>query len=66
MKTRLLLITTAVFEFTTGVVLILFPSVTVEFLLGSPFASAPEVIVSRIAGAALIALSVACTAYRRR
>ena len=56
---KLLLIITAVFEGLTGISLLLAPSMTVSLLLGAELDS-PALIPGRVAGAALVALSVAC------
>ena len=60
MKTGNLFITTALVEFVMGFVLILFPSMTAEILLGLPISTIAGTTVGRVAGAALISLAVAC------
>ena len=60
MKTSQLLIATAVFEFFTGVFFIIFPSKVVSQLLGMTLTDTSGLIVCRISGAALIALSLIC------
>ncbi len=51
---------TALIELGAGAVLLGFPSAVVKLLLGSPLDSAPAVALGRVAGAALLALGVAC------
>ena len=58
MKT--LLTATALIEAGTGVALLVAPSFVVKLLLGSPLDSAPAVVLGRVAGAALLALGMAC------
>jgi hypothetical protein len=60
MKTRSLLIATAVIELTTGIALLVTPSLTVELLLGEALGSAASIVVGRLAGAALIAIGLSC------
>src|SRR5882672_9435311 len=60
MKTSYLFISTAVLEFITGLAFVFLPSSTVEFLLGLPLSSQTGAMICRIAGSALIALSLAC------
>jgi hypothetical protein len=55
-----LLIITAVFEVLTGLALLASPSRAGVSLTGSPIDSAAGVIVARVAGAALLAIGVAC------
>ena len=55
-----LLTLTAVIEAGTGLVLVAFPSLLATLLLGSPLDTSVAVIVARVAGAALLALGVAC------
>jgi hypothetical protein len=57
---RTLLTITAALEAGTGVVLTLAPSAVVLVLLGSPLDSLAGLVIGRVLGAALIALSVAC------
>jgi hypothetical protein len=59
MKTSYMFISSAVLEIITGLAFVFMPSSTVEFLLGSPLSSQAGAMVCRIAGAALIALSLA-------
>jgi hypothetical protein len=60
MKTRLLLIVTAVLEAGTGLALAMSPSAPVALLLGSSLDSLAGMVATRIAGAALLSLGVAC------
>jgi hypothetical protein len=53
-------IVTAVIELGAGLALMGFPSAAVVFLLGSPLDTAAAVTLGRVAGAALLALGVAC------
>jgi len=58
MKT--LLIVTAVIEVATGLALLLTPSLPVSLLFGSSLDTSTALTVGRVAGAALLALGVAC------
>lgn len=60
MKTRYLFIITALVEFIMGFALMLFPSLTVEVLLGLPILTIAGTTLGRVGGAALISLAVAC------
>ena len=51
---------TAIIEAATGLALIAVPSVVVRLLLGSPLGTCAAVMLGRVAGAALLALGVAC------
>ena len=51
---------TAIIEAATGLALIAVPSVVVRLLLGSPLDTSAAVMLARVAGAALLALGVAC------
>jgi hypothetical protein len=51
---------TALIEAATGLGLIAVPSVVVRLLLGSPLDTSAAVMLARVAGAALLALGVAC------
>src|SRR5213592_3712799 len=51
---------TGVIETATGLGLMAVPSVVVRLLLGSPLDTSAAVMLGRVAGAALLALSVAC------
>ena len=50
----------AIIEVPTGLALMAIPSVVVRLLLGSPLDTSVAVTLGRVAGAALIALGVAC------
>ncbi|MBX4994665.1 hypothetical protein [Rhizobium binae] len=60
MMLRLLLRVTAVAEGATGLAFLLVPNFPVLILLGRPLDSALPELIGRVAGAALIALGVAC------
>src|SRR6266436_156804 len=51
---------TAIIETATGLGLLAVPSVVVRLLLGSPLGTSAAVMLARVAGAALLALGVAC------
>ena len=55
-----LLMVTAAIELGAGLALLCFQSATVKLLLGSPLDSSVAVTLGRVAGAALLALGVAC------
>ena len=57
---KLLLIIAAVLEAVTGLTLLLIPTVAVSALLGAPLDTATGLAAARIAGAALVALAIAC------
>ena len=57
---KLLLIIAAAIEAVTGVSLLLIPNVTVSMLLGAPLDRPTGLVAARIAGAALVALAIAC------
>lgn len=57
---RQLLIVTAVIEVSTGLALLVSPSLTVSILIGAPFEMPADSVVGRVAGAALLALGYAC------
>ena len=57
---KLLLIIAAVLEAVTGLTLLLIPTVAVSALLGAPLDTATGLVAARIAGAALVALAIAC------
>ena len=63
---KLLLIIAAVLEATAGLSLLLIPTVAVSALLGAPLDTATGLAAARIAGAALIALAIACWQARNR
>src|SRR5881628_1811813 len=51
---------TGIIETATGLGLVAVPSVVVRLLLGSPLNTSAAVMLARVAGAALLALGVAC------
>ena len=51
---------TGIIETATGLGLVAVPSVVVRLLLGSPVGTSAAVVLGRVAGAALLALGVAC------
>ena len=55
-----LLVVTALLETITGVALIVSPALPASLLFGAPIDTAVGLILARIAGAALLALGVAC------
>ena len=57
---NLLLIIAAVIEAGAGLALLLIPTVAVSALLGVPLDTPTGLVASRIAGAALVALAIAC------
>ena len=57
---KLLLIITAALEAATGLALLLMPVVAVSVLLGAPLDTPTGLVAARIAGAALVALAIAC------
>ena len=57
---KLLLIIAAVIEAVAGVTLLLMPAVAVSALLGAALDTATGLVAGRIAGAALVALAIAC------
>lgn len=61
-----LLAATAIIECAVAVLLLVAPSLVAQLLLGTPLTSAPALLVARIAGAALLAISVSCWLDRRR
>jgi hypothetical protein len=60
-----LLVVTAVIELGAGLALLGFPSAAVALLLGSSLAMPAAVTLGRLAGAALLALGLACWLARR-
>jgi hypothetical protein len=60
MRRRNLLIVTALGEGLTGLLLLFVPSVPLVLLLGIDHASPETLLVTRVAGAALLAIGVAC------
>lgn len=65
MRSQSLFIATAVLESTTGVALVAVPNAVVPLLLGAAFDAPDALVVARIAGAALLALGLACWLARR-
>jgi hypothetical protein len=57
---KLLLIIAAVIEVDAGLALLLIPNVAVSGLLGAPLDAGTGLVAGRIAGAALVALAIAC------
>jgi hypothetical protein len=57
---RTLLAVTALLEAATGALLLFSPSVLASLLLGAPLGTVAGSVVARVAGAALLALGVAC------
>jgi hypothetical protein len=55
-----LLTLTAIIEAPTGLALLVVPSIVVRLLLGSPLETSAAATLGRVAGAALLALGVAC------
>ena len=62
---KLLLIITAVVEAGAGVTLLLVPIVATSALLGTPLDTPTALVAARIAGAALVALAIACWQARK-
>ena len=58
MKTRYLLIATAIAELATGAALLVAPSFVAQLLLGEALGSAASMLVGRVAGAALMAIGL--------
>lgn len=61
---KLLLIITAILEAATGLALLVLPTVAVSMLLGVPLDTPAGLVAGRIAGAALVALAIACWQVR--
>lgn len=57
---KLLLIITTVLEGATGLALLVIPTVVTSMLLGAPVDTPAGLVAARIAGAALVALAIAC------
>ena len=57
---KLLLIIAAVLEAGAGLILLLIPTVAISALLGAPLDTPTGLVAARIAGAALVALAIAC------
>jgi hypothetical protein len=60
MKTKTLLVATAVVELAAGAALLIVPSFAARLLLGEALGTAVSMLVGRVAGAALTAIGVAC------
>ena len=60
MKTKPLFIATAVIEVGAGLALIVSPALAASILIGAPFDTPADSVVGRVAGAALLALALAC------
>lgn len=57
---KLLLIISAVLEGAVGLALLVIPTVVVSMLLGAPLDTPAGLVAARLAGAALVALAIAC------
>lgn len=60
MKTKPLFIATAVIEVGAGLLLLVSPALAALILIGAPFDTSADSVVGRVAGAALLALALAC------
>jgi hypothetical protein len=60
MRIRPLFIVTAVLEIGAGMALMVSPAFFASILIGAPFDTAADAVVGRVAGAALLALALAC------
>jgi hypothetical protein len=60
MKTKPLFIATAVIEVGAGLALLVSPALAASILIAAPFDTSPDSVVGRVAGAALLALALAC------
>jgi hypothetical protein len=65
MSTSLLLTVSALVEGAAGVALLVLPATVAELLLGEGLGSPQAFVVARVAGAALLTLSVPCWVLRR-
>ena len=65
MKTKPLFIATAVIEVGAGLALIASPALAASILIGAPFDTPADSVVGRVAGAALLALALACWRARQ-
>lgn len=60
MRIKPLFIVTAVLEASTGLALLVSPALVASILIGAPFDTPADSVVGRVAGAALLALGLAC------
>lgn len=60
MRTKPLFVATSVIEAGAGVALLVLPALTASILIGAPFDTPADSVVGRVAGAALLALGLAC------
>jgi hypothetical protein len=60
LKARPLFIVTALIEVGIGLALLASPALTASILIGAPFDTPAALVVGRVAGAALLALGLAC------
>jgi hypothetical protein len=60
LKARPLFIVTALIEVGIGLALLISPALTASILIGAPFDTPADSVVGRVAGAALLALGLAC------
>ena len=60
-----LLTVTSILEGSTGLALMILPSLIVQVLLGSPLTDPLGIIIARVAGAALVSLAIACWLSRK-
>jgi hypothetical protein len=60
MNTRPLFIVTAIAEIGVGLALMVSPAFVASILIGAPFDTAADAVMGRVAGAALLALGLAC------
>jgi hypothetical protein len=64
MKTKSLFVATSVIEIGAGLALLASPALAASILIGSAFDTPADSVVGRVAGAALLALGVACWCAR--
>jgi hypothetical protein len=64
-KPKSLFVVTAVIEVGTGMALVVTPALPVSVLIGAPLDTPAGLVVGRIAGAALVALGLACWGARQ-